>query len=111
MGSIGKLGDLTFTGPSDSSFSTPVKHVPPQPPLEDQVQIATIPSAAQVEQLQSTSSSSFEAVVADSIRKLRTAASQSTDPAEVQYLSGLADHFQRLEEDSPANAPSNSVQS
>jgi hypothetical protein len=111
MGSISKLGDLTFSGPSDSTFSAPVKHVPPQPPIEDQVQIATIPSASQVEQLQSTSASSFEAVLADSIRKLRTAASQSTDPAEVQYLSGLADHFQRLEEDSQTSAPSNAVQS
>ena len=111
MGSISKLGDLAFNGPSDSNFSTPVKHVPPQPPVEDQVQIATIPSAAQVEQLQSTSSSSFEAVVADSIRKLRTAASQSTDPAEAAALSDLANHFQRLEEDSQASTSSNTVQS
>jgi hypothetical protein len=110
MGSISNLGDLTFTGPSNSSFSTPVKHIPPEPPMEDRVQIATIPSLAQVEQLQSTSLSSFEAVVAESIRKLRTAALHSTDPVEVEYLSGLADSFQRLEEDGQASAPTNAAQ-
>jgi hypothetical protein len=110
MDSISKLADQTLAGPSDPSFSAPTKHIPPEPPVEDQVQIATIPSSAQVELLQSTSPTSFEAVVADSIRKLRTAALQSTDPAEAQALSGLADRFQRLEEDGQANASSNPAQ-
>jgi|ERR1700677_1180059 hypothetical protein len=109
MGSISNLVDLAVTGASDSGSSTPTKHIPPEPPAEDQVQIATIPSSSQVEQLQTTSPSSFQAVVADSIRKLRTAAMQSTDPAEVAALSDLADRFQRLEEDQ-VSSPSNTVQ-
>jgi hypothetical protein len=110
MGSISKLGGLTFTGLSGSSLSTPTKHIPPQPPVEDQVQIASIPSSAEVEQLQSTSPSSFQAVVSDSIRMLRTAAFQSTDPVEAEYLSGLADRFQRMQEDGQASAPSGAAQ-
>jgi hypothetical protein len=110
MGTISNLGDLTFTGVSDSSPSAPVKHNPPEPPMEDQVQIASIPSSEQVEQLQSASPSNFQEVVADSIRKLRIAASQSTDPAEVAALSDLADRFQRLEEYGQGNDSFNATQ-
>jgi hypothetical protein len=104
MSSISEIG-VTVASFSDSNFSAPTKHVPPVPPMEDQVQIAAVPSSVQVEQLESTSPSSFQAVIADAIVKLRAAALDSADPAEVAYLSGLADRFQRLEEDLPASAP------
>jgi hypothetical protein len=111
MSSISEIGDITVASFSDSNLSTPAKHIPPVPPMEDQVQIAAVPSWAQVEQLESTSPSSFQAVVSDAIFKLRAAALNSADPAEVAYLSDLADHFQRLELDgqgsSPSIAPSN----
>jgi hypothetical protein len=104
MGSISTLGDLTLAGPPDSSFSAPVRHIPPTPPVGDQVQIATIPSWAQVERLQGTSPSSLNAVLDDAIIELKTAALQSADPAEVQYLSDLADRLQLLQ-DAQANSP------
>jgi hypothetical protein len=103
MSSISEIGDVTLASFSDSTFSTPTKHIPPVPPMEDQVQIAAVPSSVQVEQLQSSSPSSFQAVVADAILKLRAAALHSTDPAEVTYLSDLADRFQLLEEDGQAS--------
>ena len=65
MGSISKIGGLTF--PRLSDFSAPTKHVPPAQPIEDQVQIAAVSSSVQVEQLQSTSPSSLQAVFADAI--------------------------------------------
>jgi hypothetical protein len=108
MGSINSLGDMAFIGPSDSRFSPPPKHIPPVPPVEDQVQIATVPSVAQVEQLQSTRPSSFQAVLGDAILKLRAAAFQSNDPMEIAYLSGIADRFQRMEQAGEGNAPSGS---
>jgi hypothetical protein len=98
MGSINNLGDLAYLGPSDSSFPTSIKHVPPLPPLEDQVQIATIPSVGQVEQLQNSSTSSLPELLGNAIPDLRSAAHHSTDPVEAAYLSGLADRFQSLEE-------------
>jgi hypothetical protein len=110
MGSINKSGDLAFIDTSDSSFSTPTRHIPPVPPMEDQVQIATVPSVAQVEQLQSANSSSLEAVLGDAIIKLRAAAFQSTDPLEVQYLSTIADRFQRMEEAEEGILPPSLVQ-
>jgi hypothetical protein len=77
-------------------------------PVEDQVQIATVPSVAQVEQLQSTRPSSLQAVLGDAILKLRAAAFQSNDPSEIAYLSGIADRFQRIEENGEWTAPSGS---
>lgn len=110
MDLINHLGDPTFIGLSNPSLSAPVIRIPPVPPLEDQVQIATVPSTAQVELIQSTSPSSFQDVMGDAIHKLRAAALQTTDPGEAAYLSGLADAFQRLEDAGiPPSAPSNSA--
>ncbi|HEY1757485.1 MAG TPA: hypothetical protein VGG72_19085 [Bryobacteraceae bacterium] len=98
IGSVNNISDLAFTGPSDSSYLAATRHIPPEPPIEDQVQIASIPSAAQVEQLQSTNPSTFQQVVADAIGQLRTAEAQSTDPGEVAVLSGQAASFERMED-------------
>jgi hypothetical protein len=101
MSSIENLGALNFISPSDS---TPAARVQPVAVGEDQVQIATIPLTAQVQQLESKTPSSFHAVLDDAIRELRVAASQSTNAIEIAYLSGLADRFQQLEEEG-AGAP------
>jgi hypothetical protein len=53
--------------------------------------------------------SSFQAVVSDAIRKLRAAASGSSDPVEAAYLSELANRFQRLEDAGNAGALPNSA--
>jgi hypothetical protein len=108
---INNLGDVTFTSQPDPSFSASATRSIPVPPLEDQVQISTIPSTAQVELVQITNPSSFQAVVGEAIQKLRTAASRSTDPVETAYLSGLADRFQRLEEAGYASASTGPAQS
>lgn len=63
-----------------------------------------MPLSAQVEQLQGTDASTFQAVLSDAIRKLRAAASESSDPVEAAYLSDLANRFQWLEEASNAGA-------
>jgi hypothetical protein len=110
MGSINNFGDVTFAGPWASSFSATATHIQPVPAAEDQVQIATIPPTAEVEQLQTTNPSSFEAVVGDAIHKLRAAALRSTDPLEAAYLSGLADRFQQLEEAGDASPSANPTQ-
>jgi hypothetical protein len=106
MSSIENLGALNFISPSDS---TPATRFQPAAPVEDQVQFATIPLTAQVEQLETKTPSSFHAVLDDAIRELRAAASQSTNAIETAYLSGLADRFQQLEE-SGAGAPHNPAQ-
>jgi hypothetical protein len=110
MGSINNLDDVTFSGPLTATFSAPTARIPPAPPVEDQVQIASIPTTAEVERLQTMNPSSFQAVVGDAIQKLRAAALRSTDPLEAVYLSGLADRFQRLEEAGEAASPANPAQ-
>lgn len=107
MSSIGNLGALNFISPSDS---TPAARVRPVAVGEDQVQIATIPLTAQVQQLEK-SPASFHAVLDDAIRELRVAASQSTNAIETAYLSGLADRFQQLEEEGTGNQAQPGVKS
>jgi hypothetical protein len=107
MGSIHDLGNLTAIGLSDFSSSARKTSVQPG---DDQVQLATVPLAAQVEQLQRTDASSLQAVLSDAIRKLRSAASESSDPVEAGYLSDLANRFQWLEEAGNADALSNPAQ-
>lgn len=106
MGSISNLGDRTLTGFSDSRVSGSGSRVQPAPALEDQIQIAKIPPTTQLEELQTTNPSSFQAVVTDAILQLRAAAFQTTDPNEAAYISGLADRFQELEENSRAQGTS-----
>ncbi len=101
MSMIQNLSALNFIGPSDS---TPTTRIQPAAAVADQVQIATVPLTAQVQQLESKTPSSFRAVLDDAIRELRAAASQSTNAIETAYLSGLADRFQQLEE-AGAGAP------
>jgi hypothetical protein len=104
MGPIRNLGDLAGNGPSDSSAST--RKASGQA-VEDQAQLSTVPLETQVEQIQSTHPSSFEAVLHDAIRGLRAAAAESADPAQVAYLSGLANRFQRLEDTGVPDVSSN----
>jgi hypothetical protein len=105
MGSIHNLGDPSAIGPSDpNSVKRKAEGIQP---AEDQVQLATIPFPAQVDQLSRTDPSSLKNVLSDSVQQLRVAASQSSDPGEAAYLSGLADRFQRLEEEAnSATSPS-----
>ncbi len=94
MGPLSNLGNPAAIGPSDSSLS---KRKDVQVP-EDQVQLATVPLLAQVEQIRKADASSFRAVLGDAIRKLRVAAAETSDPREAAYFSDLANRFQRLEE-------------
>ncbi len=94
MGSIHNLGNPAAIGPSESP--SPTRKAGAQPGA-DQVQLATVPLPAQIDQRTRTDPASFKTVLRDSIEKLRVAASQSSDPAEAAYLSGLANRFQRLE--------------
>src|SRR5579864_8327719 len=94
MGSIHNLGNPPAIGASDSH--SPARKASIQPG-SDQVQLATVPLSSQVDQLPRTDPADFKTVLRDSIQRLRVAASQSADPAEAAYLSGLANRFQRLE--------------
>jgi hypothetical protein len=105
MGSIHNLGNPPAIGPSDSL--SPARKASNQPSA-DQVQLATVPLPAQVDQLPRTEPSTFKAILSSSIQELRIAASQCSDPAEAAYLSGLANRFQRLEaeeDSSPVQDP------
>ena len=105
MGSINNLGNPPAIGPADSP--SPTRKAAIQPGA-DQVQLATVPLPAQVDQQRTTTDpSSFKTVLRDSIEKLRVAASQCADPAEAAYLSGLANRFQRLEEAEGSSPPEN----
>jgi hypothetical protein len=95
MGPIHNLDNLVVTGPSESGHSGRKAGVPTG---EDQAQLATVPLSAQVEQIHATDASSFQAVLNDAIHKLRVAASETLDPAESGYLSGMANRFQQLAE-------------
>jgi hypothetical protein len=111
---IENLGAQNFIEPS--AF-TPATRVQPVAAVVDQVQIATIPLTAQVQQLGNDTPPSFHAVLDHAIRQLRAAAGQSTNAVEAAYLSGLADRFQELEEagagatESPAQSLSRSAAS
>jgi hypothetical protein len=104
MGPISNLGDLAGNGPADASSSTRKASVPV---VEDQAQLSTVPLEAQVEQIQRTHPSSFEAVLHDAVRGLRAAAAETPDPVQAAYLSGLANRFQRLEETGVPDVSSN----
>jgi hypothetical protein len=111
MGSISNLGELTFSGPSSSLPSAFTPPVQPAYPAEDQVHLASIPFTAQAELgLEDKEPPNLQEVLGDAIRNLRAAATQSADPIEAAYFSGLADRFERLEE-SGGTAPSATAQS
>ena len=104
MGSIHNLGDPSAIGPSDST--SPARKASIQPGA-DQVQLATVPLSAQIDQLSRTDPSSLKKVLRDSIQELRAAASQCSDPTEAAYLTGLANGFQRLEETEGSSSAQN----
>lgn len=111
MGLISNLGELTYGGPSQSSFPAARTRVQPAPATDDQVHLSTVPFTALAEQqLQDKEPPNLQAVLGDAVRNLRAAASQSSNPMEAAYLSGLADRFQRLEESGDASAPPQSAQ-
>jgi hypothetical protein len=107
MGSIHNLGSPADNGLAESITSPRKGKVQPG---EDQVQLATVPLSAEVEQIQSKDPSSFQAVMADAIHKLRVAASESSNPIEAAFLSQLANRFQALEEAGNGGAPADPVQ-
>jgi len=102
MGSINNLGNPPAIGPAESPSPTRKAGIQPG---ADQVQLATVPLPAQLDQRTRTDPSNFKTVLRDSIEKLRVAASQCSDPAEAAYLSGLANRFQRLEEAEDSSSP------
>jgi hypothetical protein len=111
MGSISNLGELTFSGPSNSPSSVLAPAAPPAYAAEDQVHLASVPLTVQAELgLEDKEPPNLQEVLGDAIRNLRAAATQSADPIEAAYFSGLADRFERLEE-SGASAPSATAQS
>jgi hypothetical protein len=111
MGSISNLGELTFDGPSNSpssAFATPVQ---PTYAAEDQVHLASVPLTVQAELgLEDKEPPNLKEVLGDAIRNLRAAATQSANPIQAAYFSGLAERFERLEE-SGGTAPSATAQS
>jgi hypothetical protein len=111
MGLISNLGELTSTGSSQTSFPPSSARVQPAPQTDDEVHLSTVPITALAEQqLQDKEPPNLQAVLGDAVRNLRAAASESSNPMEAAYLSGLADRFQRLEESGDAGAPGNAVQ-
>ena len=95
MGPMQNLHNPSAIDPSDSP--SPTRKTSAQP-AADQVQLATVPLSAQLNQPPKADATSFKTLLRDSIQELRTAASQSSDPAEAAFLAGLANRFQRLEE-------------
>ena len=99
MVSTPTLGDVTSVGAGQSNFPVPATRVQPAPVQEDEVHLSAIPLTALAEQqLQDKEPPNLQAVLGDAVRNLKAAASQSSDPIQAAYLSGLADRFQQLEE-------------
>ena len=107
MGSINSV-QFAFTQPSESAAlaSSPVGVASPRPTisssLQDLVEISQVPSMAQLSPLETADPTEFHAVLSDTVRRLKEAVLQTTDPIESAYLSGLVDQFQRLEENGAA---------
>ncbi len=90
------MGPLPTISPTRSPSALPDSNSPKRKDVqvpEDQVQLATVPLLAQVEEIQKTDTSSFQAVLSDAIRKLRVAAAETSDPTEAAYFSDLANRF------------------
>lgn len=73
------------------------------PVLQDLVELANVPSLVQIAPLQTSSPTEFQSVLSDAIRQLREAEAQTTDPATLAFLSGLADRFQQLQQIGPTD--------
>ncbi len=110
MALISNIGITTFIDPSGSAGGSSA----PPPQLisanQDQVHLASIPLTSQVEQqLEAKQPPNLQAVLGDAIRNLRAAASQTPNPIDSAYLSGLADRFERLQESGDAASSSATV--
>jgi hypothetical protein len=66
--------------------------------FEDSVALESVPSSPQLKHLASTDRTEFQQTVANAVRELRAAASQTSDSSKAGLLSSLANRFQQLEE-------------
>ena len=87
------------SNPLAAGAATKASHV--NPDLQDLVEIANVPSLVQIAPLQTSSPTELQSVLSDAIRQLKAAEAQTTDPATLAFLTGLADSFQQLQEFGP----------